>query len=87
MIHLRLYVTGHTPTAQQARATFEALRQDFTTEAARFEVIDVLEDPVAALNDDVYTTPTIFRLSPEPVIRLFGDFTSKTALARALALR
>ena len=50
------------------------------------EVIDVLEDPISALNDDVYATPTVFRISPEPVRRLFGDLSRKETIIDGLGL-
>jgi circadian clock protein KaiB len=85
VINLRLYVTGMTPSAERAIATLEDLRKDFA-DKLKFEVIDVLDDPVSALNDDVYATPSVFRMSPEPVGRLFGDLSHKEMLMAWLEL-
>jgi circadian clock protein KaiB len=85
VIRLRLYVTGQTPSAERAIATLEDLRKDFG-DAMTAEIIDVLEDPISALNDDVYATPTIFRMAPEPVKRLFGDLSRKDILISGLDL-
>jgi circadian clock protein KaiB len=84
-ISLRLYVTGQTPSAERAIATLEDLRKDFDGRVS-VQIIDVLEDPVSALNDDVYATPTVFRITPEPVRRLFGDLSRKEALIVGLGL-
>ncbi len=84
-INLRLYVTGQTPGAERAIATLEELRKDFG-ERISVQVIDVLENPVSALNDDVYATPTVFRMTPEPVRRLFGDLSCKETLMIGLGL-
>lgn len=85
VITLRLYVTGRTPSAERAIATLDALQTQF---GARLmvEIIDVLDDPISALNDDVYATPTVFRLSPAPVKRLFGDLSRKEILIEGLGL-
>ncbi|MGE3334470.1 MAG: circadian clock KaiB family protein [Rhodospirillaceae bacterium] len=84
-INLRLYVTGQTPSAERAIAALEDLRKDFDGRLS-VQVIDVLEDPASALNDDVYATPTVFRISPEPVRRLFGDLSRKDTLIAGLEL-
>ncbi len=63
VIRLRLYVTGQTPSAAGAVAALNALRDEFG-EGVTVEFIDVLNDPVSALNDDVYATPTVFRMAP-----------------------
>lgn len=84
-ISLRLYVTGQTPSAERAIATLDELRNDFDGRVS-VQIIDVLEDPVSALNDDVYATPTVFKLAPEPVRRLFGDLSHKETLVMGLGL-
>jgi circadian clock protein KaiB len=86
VINLRLYVTGQTPSAERAIATLEELRKDFG-DRLTVQVIDVLEDPASALNDDVYATPTVFRIMPGPVKRLFGDLSRKETLIAGLDLR
>jgi len=86
VILLRLYVTGQTPSAERAIAALEELRADFG-ESMTTEVIDVLDDPVSALNDDVYATPTVFRMAPHPVKRLFGDLSRKETLIVGLGLK
>jgi len=83
---LRLYVTGQTPSAARAVATLQDVLKEFEGRM-QVEVIDVLEDPISALNDDVYATPTVFRISPEPVRRLFGDLSRKETIIEGLGLR
>jgi circadian clock protein KaiB len=85
VIKLRLYVTGQTPSAARAVATLEDVLKEFEGRM-EVEVIDVLEDPISALNDDVYATPTVFRISPEPVRRLFGDLSRKETIIDGLGL-
>ena len=85
VIHLRLYVTGQTPGAERAIATLHDLQREFAGRLT-VEVIDVLDDPISALNDDVYATPTVFRIAPEPVKRLFGDLSRKDVLIAGLGL-
>ncbi len=85
-IVLRLYVTGRTQSSARAIATVEALRQELGADRVRVEIIDVLENPVSAVNDDIYATPTIFRLKPGPTRRLFGNIASTEMLMAGLQL-
>jgi circadian clock protein KaiB len=85
-IVLRLYVTGRTQSAARAIAALTALQQDMGAERVRLEVIDVLDDPASALNDDVYATPTVFRIRPGPVRRLFGNIASAEMVVAGLQL-
>lgn len=85
-IVLRLYVTGNTPTAAQAISTLKALCNELGEDRVSMDVIDVLEDPESALNDDVYATPTVFRIKPDPIRRVFGNLSSAEMLIVALQL-
>ena len=73
-VHLRLYVTGRTPAALEAIAAARDLEQELRRDfgACAIDVIDVLDDPGAALRDGIYATPTIMRLTPGPARRIFG---------------
>ncbi len=85
VIKLKLYVTGQTPSAARAIATLDDVLKEFEGRL-QLDVIDVLDDPISALNDDVYATPTVFRMSPEPVRRLFGDLSRKETIIEGLDL-
>ena len=85
-IKLKLYVTGMTPAASQAIAAVRALEERLGSDRIAVETIDVLDNPVAALNDGIYATPTLFRVQPEPTRRVFGNFASAQALIDHLGL-
>lgn len=87
-VHLRLYVTGRTPAALEAIAAVRSLerelREDFG--ACAIDVIDVLDDPGAALRDGIYATPTIMRVKPGPARRIFGRICTAGSLRDDLQL-
>ena len=87
-VHLRLYVTGRTPAALAAIAAARELEHQLHADfgAARIEVIDVLDDPGAALRDGIYATPTIMRLKPGPARRIFGRLCAGISLREELQL-
>ena len=91
-VHLRLYVTGHTVSAERARAALaEVLRRACTqwgNGVVVADVVDVLESPEIAARDGIFATPTLVRMGPgpEPSIRLFGDLSSPTTVMAGLRL-
>lgn len=87
-VHLRLYVTGRTPAALEAIAAARDLEQDLRRDfgACTIDVIDVLDDPHAALRDGIYATPTILRLKPGPALRIFGRIGAGQSLRDQLQL-
>ncbi len=90
MIRLKLYVTGHTFSADRARAALRDLERRLTTQGGEghvfTEVIDVLDDPESAGRDQVFATPTLIKLAPGPQVRLFGDLSSADKLIQGLKL-
>lgn len=87
-VHLRLYVTGRTPAALEAIGAARELERDLVKDfgACAIDVIDVLDDPGAALRDGIYATPTIMRVKPGPARRVFGRIRSPGALREDLQL-
>lgn len=87
-MHLRLYVTGRTPAALEAIAAARDLQGELQKEhgACAVDVIDVLDDPGAALRDGIYATPTILRVKPGPARRVFGRISAMGSLRADLQL-
>jgi circadian clock protein KaiB len=51
-----------------------------------FEIVDILEDPVAATEDRIFATPTIARISPPPTRKIVGDISDPEKIAALLGL-
>jgi len=82
-VELRLYVTSGTPLSIRARANLDAIVKDFQPQV-RLHVVDVLEQPLAALADGILVTPTLVKLRPGPVVRLVGDLTEQGVVISVL---
>ena len=74
-VHLRLYVTGQTASAQRAQEAIALLAKNSSTIDFDIQVIDVLANPEAALRDNVYATPTVIRSDSGIERRLIGDLS------------
>ena len=72
---LKLFVTGKTPRSIKAIDNVKSAFEARLSENAILEVIDVLDRPQQAQEEEVLVTPTLIRLVPTPVRRLIGDFS------------
>jgi len=82
---IRLYMAGKSPVWMNA---FDRLQKYLVAGQGprlSFETIDVLDEPRAAIRDQVFATPTIVRAFP-PEARLIGNIQDTARVARALGL-
>ena len=82
----RLYVAGIAPHSSLAIANLEAFGKTFLKGNYTVEVVDVLQEPLRTLEDRVFVTPTLVRLSPEPVCRIIGNLSDQQIVLGALGL-
>lgn len=83
---LRLYVTGTLPNSVNALANLRKLCDLLPAGATHIDVVDVLQDPIRALTDGIVATPTLVRLAPEPVVRIFGTLAETAHISSVLGL-
>lgn len=68
-LQLRLYIAGRTPNSVMALQTLETL---LAGRQHTLEVVDVLQSPERALDDGIFVTPTVVRLTPAPQVSVIG---------------
>jgi len=83
---VRLYVADQESTAVRAIANLEALCREFLPDGWKLEIIDILREPQRGLDDSIMVTPTLIKLAPPPVRRIFGDLSNRGRLLDALGL-
>jgi circadian clock protein KaiB len=79
---LRLYVAGQTPNSVRALANLRKICDQHLAGLYRIEVVDLLENPQLAQDDQILATPTLVRKAPRPVRKIIGDLSNTE---RALA--
>ena len=84
---LRLYVTGATPRSARAISNARRICDAHLTGRFELEVIDIYEQPLAALRDQILAAPTLVRLVPEPIRKIIGDLSDELKTLRALGVR
>ena len=83
---LRLYVAGQTPKSLTAVANLKFICEEYLAGHCAIEVIDLLEYPQLARDDQILAIPTLVRKLPEPVRKLIGDLSNTERVLIALDL-
>ena len=86
VVVLRLYVAGGAPNSIQAIANLESICAEYLKDGHRLEVVDVLEDPRRAMAEGVLVTPSLTKLSPQPVAQVVGNLSDRRRVLLALGL-
>ena len=75
--NLRLYVAGQTPKSIAALRNLTAFCDQHLAGKYHVEVVDLLEDPKRARDDQIVAIPTLVRKLPEPLRRIIGDLSNQ----------
>ncbi len=86
MYELKLYVIGRTPKSIEIIEELVRLLEDALDGHYDLEVIDIIESPELAEKDGILATPTLEKVSPEPVRKSIGDLSDKERVLLALGL-
>lgn len=82
----RLYVAGGAPNSVRALANLYAICRKHFPDSHRIEVIDVLEEPLRALEEAILVTPTVVKTSPAPEQQIIGNLSEEEEVLCALGL-
>ena len=79
---LKLYVSGIGPMSMRARDNLERLCREHIKVRYRIEVIDLLQQPAAAVEHEIVAVPTVVRESPVPIRKAIGDLSMPERIPR-----
>lgn len=82
----RLFVAGNGPNSAQAVANLKAICAAHLGSHPSIEVVDVFLDPKRAVEDGIFMTPTLIKVSPVPLQRIVGTLSGTQAVLDALGL-
>ena len=74
--NLRLYVAGQTSKSVAAIANLKRICEQHMAVRYHIEVIDLMQKPQLARNDQIVAIPTLIRKVPEPMKRIIGDLSA-----------
>lgn len=84
---LRLYVAGQTPKSLTAFANLKALCESHLKGQYSIEVVDLLQHPQLAANDQILALPTLVRKLPPPIRKIIGDLSDTEKVLVGLDLK
>jgi circadian clock protein KaiB len=84
---LRLYVAGQTPKSVTAFANLKRFCEEHLAGDFEIEVIDLVENPRLAKDDQIVAIPTLVGKLPQPIRMLIGDLSDTKRTLVGLQLR
>jgi len=85
--NLRLYIAGNTPRAVTALANLQRVCETELQGRYTLEVIDLLENPRLAREDQIVAIPTLVRALPPPMRKIIGNLSEALPVLVGLQLR
>lgn len=72
---LKLFITGQTLRSERAVTNLRRVCEEGLGGEYELIIIDVLEQPHLAKEENILATPTMIKVSPPPTRRLIGDLS------------
>jgi len=84
--NMRLYVAGQTPKSLRALVNLKQICEEHLAGKYHIEIIDLLENPQLASDDQILAIPTLIRKLPEPIRKIIGDLSNTERVLVGLGL-
>ena len=84
---LCLYVTDQSPKCLRAIENLQRACEEHLADRYQIEVVDLLENPRLAAEDQILAVPTVVRRLPPPIRKIVGDLSDTERLLVGLQLR
>src|SRR5262245_28324100 len=84
---LRLYIAGQTPKCIAALSNLRRFCEEHLGGKYRLEVVDLIQNPGLARNDQSLAIPTLIRKFPEPMKKIIGDLSNTERVLVGLDVR
>ncbi len=84
---LRLYVAGTTSKSIEAFANLKKICEEHLAGKYQIEVVDLMERPKLAHDDQILAIPTLVRRLPPPLKKIIGDLSDTERVLVGLDLR
>ncbi len=86
MSKLKLYIAGKTKISQLLHKKLYEHYNEILPGQYQLECIDLLNNPESAYADGVLATPTLIKLSPDPVRKVIGDLNNMDRVQHELGI-
>jgi circadian clock protein KaiB len=83
---LRLYVAGDGPNSTAARVNLKRMLSGRSPDSYSVEIVDCIAEPLRAIEEGIFVTPTLLRLTPPPRRTVVGSLSEADRVTTALSL-
>jgi circadian clock protein KaiB len=84
---LRLYIAGKKRKSSKAIANLNRVCEEHLAGRYELEIIDILEQPTLARDEQIVAVPTLIKKLPDPLRKLIGDMSDKEKVLLGMDLR
>jgi circadian clock protein KaiB len=84
---LRLYIAGKKRKSSKAIANLKRICEEHLAGRYELEVIDILEQPTLARDEQIVAVPALVKKLPDPLRKLIGDMSDKEKVLLGMDLR
>jgi circadian clock protein KaiB len=84
---LRLYTAGQTPKSIAAFKNLKRICEEHLSGRYEIEVVDLMQNPRLAKEDQIVAIPTLVRKLPDPLRKIIGDLSDTERTLVGLQLR
>ncbi|HLO85203.1 MAG TPA: circadian clock KaiB family protein [Nostocaceae cyanobacterium] len=84
---LRLYVAGQTPKSVAAFANLTKICEQNLHGKYQIEVVDLLQSPHLARENQIFAIPTLIRQLPTPIKQIIGDLSNQEKVLLGLEIK
>ncbi len=84
---LRLYTAGQTPRSLAAYKNLKRICEEHLPGRYEIEVVDLMQNPRLAKEDEIVAIPTLVRKLPDPLRKIIGDLSDVDRTLVGLQLR
>ena len=85
--NLTLYVAGQTPKSIEAFANLKEICETHLKDHYIIKVIDLVENPELAKDDQILAIPTLVRKLPEPIKKIIGTLANEEKVLVGLDIK
>lgn len=84
---LRLYVAGTSPKSLRAIQNAKEICDQYLMGRHELQVVDILQQPTMAKDDQILAVPTLIKKLPTPPRRFIGDLSDRKVVLLGLNLK
>jgi circadian clock protein KaiB len=86
MVFLKLYIVNYSEKSKETVTRFSKILENYLHGNYKLEILNVMDHPEAAYQDDVLATPTVIKIAPGPSKRIIGDLGDENKILIGLGL-